>query len=330
LDDLVTIIIPVYNMSQCIRRCVDSVTAQTYDALQTILVDDGSTDESGAICDALAEQDPRIEVIHRENGGISAARNTGLDCVRGSWVSFIDSDDFVSPHYIENMLRAAVQNDCEISVCRFVDVEAEDEAVFHSMKKVERITGREAGIRHLSKAARILNTSWGKLYKSHLWDDIRFPDGRINEDVFVSHALYYHAEHVAVSDAVLYAYVNVEGSIMRSGFTARRLDVLDSWLEGVRFYSGVHDLDLERIARRVYCCRVYDARCIVRRMLRNERGLYAQLAQRAAGAYREARSIRSYADCSPLRTLAYRIKLFTGRRCLPLYSLLFVRGRTYI
>ena len=332
MDELVTVIVPVYNMREYMERCILSITSQSYAVLQIILVDDGSTDGSEGLCDSFAERDARIEVIHRPNGGLSAARNTGLDKARGEWISFVDSDDYVSPYYIEDML-AAVRDNCDIVVCcdvKVPDSVTMDNTLFRRLTHVQRITGYEASVQHFGRDAYILNLSWGKLFRAHLWEKLRYPDGKINEDVFVSHALLYSARHIALTDAVLYAYVQSDGSIMRSDFTIRRLDILDAWHEGVRFFKAVGEPELAHIARRVYCTRVFDAQCICKKCIPHEGEVISGLRQRAHEAHRDAKPIRGYIDCSPIRAFAYRVKLFLGRWCLPLYGLLFVRGRMYI
>ena len=319
-------------MRACVARCVDTITAQTHSNLQIILIDDGSTDGSGEVCAELAAADHRIVTVRRANGGLSAARNTGLDMVRGSWVAFIDSDDYVSPYYIEDLLAAAVQSGCDIAVCHPVEVNEDDagEASFRRSAAARCITGREACLRHFGKDALLLNTSWGKLYRKRLWDDLRFPEGRINEDVFVSHGLLYRSEKVTLTDAALYAYVQTGGSIMRSPFTAKRLDVLDGWLEGVHYFCSVKESDLEHIARRVYSCRLFDARSICKKALPGDSELDKRLRLSSHEAYNSAKPFTGYIDCSAAKAFAFRLKLFLGRFFLPLYGFLFVHGRTYI
>lgn len=332
MDDLVTVIIPVYNMRERVTRCVDSITAQTYRNLQIILIDDGSTDGSGEICEELAASDMRIQTVRQTNGGLSAARNTGLDKACGSWVAFVDSDDYISPYFVDDMLTGALQYNCDIAIGNFAEVSEDDAdaAPFRRVMSARRITGREACLRHFGKDALLLNTSWGKLFRTSLWEGVRFPHGRINEDVFVSHMLLYGAAGVVLTDAVLYAYVQTRDSIMRSRFTANRLDVLDGWLEGVHFYNSAGEPGLEHIARRVYCCRMFDARCICRKALRGDHSLNKNLRTGSHSAYIDAKPFSGYEDCSMVKAIAFRLKLLLGRFCIPLYSLLFVRGRTYI
>jgi len=330
MDGLVTIIVPVYNMHAYIGRCAETLTRQTYQNLQIILVDDGSTDGSGEICDAIAGKDERVEVFRRTNAGVSAARNTGLERVRGQWIAFVDADDFVSPYYIEDLLGAA-NEDCEMAICRFVWVPdgGEKDVSFRRGENIRRITGREACIRRFGKELPLYNRCWGKIYKAQLWEDLRYPeDMTIGEDLFVSHTLLYRAGHIAITDGILYAYAQTPGSIMSGNYSPKRLDALDAWQEAVRLFSEAGDKELEKIARRVYCSRVFDAQYICKKQDPEDRENLIMLRQRAVAAYRDAKPIKGYIDGPSYMTLAYKLKLFLGRWRLPLYARLFIGKRT--
>jgi len=331
MDDLITIIIPVYNARIYLEKCVITILSQTYTNLQIIFVNDGSTDGSGDICDEYAARDARVNVIHQENKGASAARNAGLNYARGTWIAFVDADDFISPYYIEDMHKAAGDN-CDMVICRaaWVNNGNDDNEPFRRDANVRRITGREACMRNFGKDVILYNSVWGKLFKARLWEGLRFPEGKINEDMYISHALLYRAEYITIMEAVLYAYFQSEESVMRSAFSPKYLDILDAWQEAARFYNEKREYDLENIARRVYCSRVLDARCICGKLIPNEKETLRRLRLRAAEAYREAKPVKGYIDCNTLITYAYRIKLFIGRWSPPLYSFIFLRGRTYL
>ena len=332
MDELVTVIIPVYNAYDYLERCVNTIINQTHNVLQIILIDDGSTDDSGDLCDTFAKNDKRIEVIHQINKGISGARNAGLDKARGEWITFVDSDDFVSRHYVEDMF-AALNEDCDIVVCRYISVQnstKETDVSFRRFSTVERITGYTASIRHFGKEADLLNTSWAKLFRARLWQTLRYPEGKMNEDVHVAHTFLYNAKNIAITNAVLYAYVQSEGSLMRTKFSIRNLDVVDAWQEAIRFFSKENRPEIVHIARRVYCCRIFDACCICKSEIPHESVTLNSLNRRAREAYREAKPIRGYIDCSRSKSFAYWLKLFAGHWCMPLYNAVFVRNRTYI
>lgn len=328
MDELVTVIIPVYNKCSQIARCVASVTGQTHTLLRIVLIDDGSTDGSGELCDELAREDARVVVVHQENGGVAAARNAGLGQARGAWIAFVDADDYISPYYIEDLLDAA-RDGYDMALCRAAwvqDSDRETNAPFRRASRTEAIAGREACVRHFANHA-LYNSLWGKLYRAELWENLLFKEGMISEDLFLSHALLYRAKRIVILDAVLYAYVQSAESIMRSAFSPVRLDALDAWEEGVRFFTAVDEPDIARIAKRVYCSRVFDAQWICREKIPQARDIHRQLYLRGKEAYREVRGFYRYADCSTFKALGYRLMFLLGRWCPSLYGRLFVRGR---
>jgi len=331
-NEFVSVIIPVYNTSQYLKRCIESAIAQSYSSLQIILINDGSEDNSGEICDDYATKYPWVEVIHRANGGLSAARNTGLDNARGGWVMFLDSDDYISRYFVEDTLTACLHYNADIAVCQCItDREGNmGEDLFAKASQHECITGYEASIRHFGKGARILNPACGKLSRASLWEGLRFPEGKTIEDVFVSHRLLYSAKRLVITDARLYAYYQSPDSIMRKPFSLRRLDALDSWREGIRFFEQAGEQGLLDIARRVYCNRLFDAYGLCKKLMPDEHDAHARLRLEAIVTYREVRSVKTYIDLPPKRDIPYRVKQFVGRYIPALYSCMFLKGRTYI
>jgi len=330
MDGLVTIIVPVFNKREYISKCIVSLTGQTFADLQILLVDDGSDDGSGHICDGFARQDSRIRVIRKANAGVSAARNTGLEYATGEWIAFVDADDFVSPYYIEDMLAAA-RDGSDIVICRYASLGQSHSDIdpFVRGGGSKRITGRQACIYRFGKQLPLYNRCWGKLYRAFLWEGQRFPEGMaVGEDIFVSHALLYKAGSVTITDAALYAYVLNDDSVMQRAFGPEHLGALDAWQEAVRFFSQAGDKELENIARRVYCSRLFDALAICGKLLPDERELNTSLKARAADAHMRAKPIRGYIDVPPYMAFAYKFKFFLGRRSLPLYAALFVGDRT--
>lgn len=239
MKDLISIVIPVYNVEPYLRQCLDSVTGQSYDNIEIILVDDGSTDKSGLICEEYASYDRRIRVVHKENGGLSDARNLGLELCSGKYVTFIDSDDFVARNYVEELYRILTESGAEISVCDYKEFYTEQEPdqcsdedtkiVFDRMQALEQIYG---------KYCVQMTTAWGKLYKVELFDTIRFPVGRVHEDVFVAHRLLYKASKVAFTTQKLYFYRKRRDSITGGGFKPKnRLDALLAITERANFFE---------------------------------------------------------------------------------------------
>lgn len=220
--ETVSVIIPVYNVESYLDRCVKSVIAQTYPYLDIVLVDDGSTDRSGMLCDQWAAKDNRIRVIHRENGGLSAARNTGITAALGDYISFVDSDDFVDPDMIAKLYRALEEHGAELSICNFYYV---DEAG-NSLKwlnetplfRDEVLSGVEA-IKKMQteRHGGCYDLAWNKLYQRTLFSELRFPEGKLCEDGFISHRLLGMCTRVSCISDVCYYYTQRTGSIMHSG-----------------------------------------------------------------------------------------------------------------
>ena len=217
---LVSVIVPIYNVEKYLRKCVDSILNQTYKNLEIILVDDGSPDNCGNICDEYALSDSRIRIIHKKNGGLSDARNAGLDIARGNYILFVDSDDYIDETMVEKLYEALEKEKAEMSLCSFVYVNEEGVPIKEKNNgipiKTEVLSGIEA-IRHLgSQRGACYTIACCKLYKAELFKTIRFPKGKYHEDEFVSHELFGQCSRVACIDDGLYYYVQRNDSIMGS------------------------------------------------------------------------------------------------------------------
>lgn len=212
---LVSIIVPIYKVEPYLRRCLDSIVNQTYTNLEIILVDDGSPDGCPQICDEYAAKDKRIIVIHKENGGLSDARNAGLDICKGEYISFIDSDDWVANIYIEIMLKAIIDNMATISITNFSRTSQSFNILFsgYDISHIEILNHIEATKKLWSEHISTFTTVWGALYKSTLFKHIRFPKGRIHEDLYVSFQLLYTSNKTVFIDIPLYFYFYRDNSI---------------------------------------------------------------------------------------------------------------------
>lgn len=227
---LISVIIPVYNVAKLLERCVDSVLAQTYDNLEIILINDGSTDMSGAFCDVYAKRDPRIKVIHQPNSGLSAARNTGLKVAKGNYLTFVDSDDYVEPNFIEYLLNPCQENKVKLSVCNFREFsgpKAEPLSIGEIAGSSIEVLDRLSALHRLLCDDGFSMSAWGKLYSRELFRGVTFPVGRLHEDVGTTYKLFLECDHIAVSSAKLYNYFLNEDSISRRPFTLRKLDLVD-------------------------------------------------------------------------------------------------------
>lgn len=249
--DLVSVIIPVYNVENFLDRCIASVTNQTFSNIEVILVDDGSTDGSAEICDRWAEKDPRVNVIHQTNGGVSAARNAGLQAVTGHWVLQVDSDDYIAPYAIELLVHSGENYAVDMVICDFIKG-SEKRYLFDTSP--ELIPELEDGVSTISKMyendhnALRYGVPWCKLCKKALYDGIQYPDGKIFEDIYTTHKLLYRCNRIAVLDVPLFYYFQRADSIMNTSFSMKKLDYLQALVERVDFFAAHNLEELESIA----------------------------------------------------------------------------------
>ena len=239
----ISIVIPVYNIEQYLDRCVESVLQQTYRNLDVILVDDGSPDRCGELCDRWAEQDERVRVIHKENGGLSDARNCGISQANGEYIAFVDSDDFIAADMMEKLHRALRENDAEISICNFHFVDEDGAPIERKNRYLpirdETISGEEAiANMQFDRDGGCYNLAWNKLYRRELFHDIRFPVGKLCEDGFISHRLLGKCERVACIRYVGYYYTQRGGSIMHSGNPLVYLHQAEARIDRMLFCLG--------------------------------------------------------------------------------------------
>ena len=216
---MVSVIIPAYNVEQYVERCVYSVTKQTYRNLEIILVDDGSTDCTGIICDKLAKEDNRISVIHKTNGGLSDARNAGIDVSRGEYISFVDSDDYIASDMLEHMMNAMCETDISMVVVGFW--KQSGDAREYCGPTTERVVSSEEALKDIYIGHEIYPASWNKLYRRALFNNNRFAVGMINEDSEIITKLLVECKRVALVSKPLYIYMIREGSITQSSFSSK-------------------------------------------------------------------------------------------------------------
>lgn len=225
---LISVIVPIYKTEPYLRRCVDSILKQTYSNLEIILVDDGSPDRCGVICDEYAEQDHRIIVIHKTNGGLSDARNFALDIMRGDYVTFIDSDDFVAPYYIAQLYHALQENLADISVIAEAYVEEKDDGSFRPMKRPLRdlkgtiaMTAQEA-LDCMLRQDLFEASAWAKLYRSELFEGVRYPVGCTYEDQGTTYQTFLKSKCIVYTGEHLYFYVQRKESILHTVQSSQR------------------------------------------------------------------------------------------------------------
>lgn len=237
-EDLVSIIVPVYNVESYLQNCINSIMSQTYQNIEVLLIDDGSHDGSGAICDAAASKDSRITVIHKINSGVSDTRNIGIDRSQGNYICFVDSDDIIAEYYVETLLNAIKKSDSEIIIgeienfsgnkymfsrCREVSLQ-----IITKYDALKCLIGREH-IKYVIPCNRMIKK---ELLRNH-----RFLTNIINEDEEFMYQLYYDCEKIAVIDTVIYGYRKRDGSIMNSNFSEKRLDYLKVSRNRISFFE---------------------------------------------------------------------------------------------
>lgn len=237
---LVSIIIPVYNVEPYIRRCVYSVINQTYNNLEIILVNDGSNDNSPQICDELAKIDKRIIVIHKKNGGLSDARNAGLDICRGEFISFIDSDDWVNENFIKTLLSQALKLNADIIIGENIRTDGII-PVFTQAPQTKLYSAKEALLHLFSQNHVAFVISCGKLYKRNLFSSLRFPIGKYHEDEFTTYILFYKSKKIVYTTEILYYYYQRAGSIVS---TRHPWDVLEYLEQRYLFFKEKQERDL--------------------------------------------------------------------------------------
>lgn len=241
-NPLVSVIVPVYNVEQYINQCVESILGQSLDDYEVLLIDDGSTDGSGNICDSWAESDPRVRVFHKRNGGLSDARNYGIDRAAGEFLSFVDSDDYVGPRYLESLCSAMRGHEgCRMSACAHYVVSDRGERVDALAPSDPAVLDREEAFRSVLYHGFVNVSAWAKLYHRTLFDGLRFPVGRLYEDTYVFGSLLNRTERFAFSNYPGYYYVKRSGSIVSGGYRESRLEYLESvdrLVEQARHCSG--------------------------------------------------------------------------------------------
>ena len=215
MEALVSVVIPVYNMEQYLSRCVDSVLGQTYKNLEIFLVDDGSIDNSGALCDMYSAIDNRVTVIHKKNGGLSSARNTGLRVAGGEYITFVDSDDWLDEDFIEVLVKDIDKEHADLAIIGYRY--AYDNCTKHPLYPiVSNILSQEEAIAELCKNKWLVSYVWNKLYKRSLFDGIYFPEGQTYEDIYIMHTIFQKCYRIVCNQNEKYNYYMRKDSIVHN------------------------------------------------------------------------------------------------------------------
>ena len=237
---LISVVVPVFRVEKYLERCVRSIMAQTWCDIEIILVDDGSDDRCPQLCDGFAAADNRVRVIHKPNGGLSSARNAGIEAAAGGYLMFIDSDDCIEPEMAEKLYRALIESGADMSVCGYRCVgENGEELSVHTTDRqcTPRQVLCEEVFRFTENYSNYWNYAWNKLYKRELFDTLRYPEGKTYEDVFVSADLYMRSERIVFVPDILYNYLRREDSITGRPWSLSRFDLAEARFRIAKFYS---------------------------------------------------------------------------------------------
>lgn len=249
---MLSIIVPVYNVEKYIRRCVYSILKQTYKNLEVILVDDGSTDNSGGLCDKLEKEDNRVKVIHKENGGLSSARNAGIAIAEGDYLGFVDSDDYIEPDMYQTLYNAIINTGKDIACCgRIVDVLGEYSNEEFTLDR-ETIFSKKDAIGEILFLETIDVSACDKLYKRKLFKKIRYPMGKISEDAAVIFELLELSNGIVHVGRPLYHYVFRNNSITKTKYNEKKYDVIDNLNSTKHFIEKKYPIFMSNC--HIYCC----------------------------------------------------------------------------
>ena len=243
--ELISIIVPVYNVEKYLSRCIDSILNQTYTNLEILLVNDGSTDSSGVICDLFASKDSRITVTHKKNGGLSDARNVGIKKATGQYIGFVDSDDWINPKMYEKLYENIKKYDSEISICGFKLIEESEQnsplnLLPGNKYEINKFTSNKALEVLLTKRS-FHSNAWDKLYKKDLFKNIEYPKGRIYEDIATTYKLIDKANGIVYCAYPGYNYLQREGSLIHSHFNTKLYGMVESYQEMLEYIKIKHN-----------------------------------------------------------------------------------------
>ena len=223
---LISVIIPVYNVALYLQRCIDSICKQKYTSLEILLIDDGSTDKSGDICDEAAALDARIKVVHKKNGGLSDARNTGIHEAAGEYITFVDSDDCIAVDMVEYLYSLVKKYHVDMALCTHTVVFEDGREIRLGNGKEECLPAQEC-IERMLYHKMIDTSAWAKLYKREIFSDILYPTGKLFEDIGTTYKTFIKSERIACGYISKYNYYVRKNSIVRKSFSPKKLDLLE-------------------------------------------------------------------------------------------------------
>jgi len=322
MEDLISIVVPIYNVEKYLNRCVDSILGQTYRNIEIILVDDGSPDGCAKICDEYSLKDNRIKVIHKKNGGLSDARNKGIELAKGVYISFVDADDLIAPYFIEILYNMCIKYSCDISMGYFQQFETKISFSTECDKEIKAFSNIEM-VKNLCNDMYLQSVVvWNKLYKTTLFQNINYPFGKIYEDEATTYKLYYAANKIVVTTQILYGYSYRQGSITKSCFSIKNLDFIGIAKERAEFYKDNDEMELYIQFLRLYCYTLISFYNKIRIEMNEEKRIPKEL-------FNEYKIQYKYMVKSPLTSKKQKLGL-TLLRINPKLLNLLLKARGYI
>lgn len=265
MNPLISVIVPVYKVEKYLDECVQSILNQKYKALEIILVDDGSPDNCPQMCDAWAARDTRIKVIHKPNGGLSSARNAGLEICTGDYIAFVDSDDWIESEMYQRMLDAIERENADICACKILSCYPDRKVSWGG--DVYTVGDSEAMLDRLYSDSIFPVSAWNKLYRKELWKDFRFPVAKICEDAFTTYLLLNKAKKIVQITEALYCYRIRSESIMTSAFSKRSMDEEEAWRTNYEFIKA----NYPRLYRKAFSFYLQSVNVLIHRIQKEQR-----------------------------------------------------------
>ena len=314
MEELITVVVPVYNVEKYLENWIESILNQTYKKLQIILVDDGSTDNCPNICDKLSRKDKRIEVIHKINGGLSDARNKGIEKAKGKFICFIDSDDFINYKFIEKLYKLIKKYDADISMTEFEKINELDnnymiddngviqEKIYTGKQMIENIYNKKLYVPTI--------VTWNKLYKIELFRDIRFPYGKINEDEYTTYKVFYNSNKIVTTSEKLYYYRIVSTSIMHKQYSEKRLNIIYAVEERLEFLKNRNEDKLYNLSLIWYLTLIMIHYENCKKYIKKSKNIQKMLINKYKANYKKALELQECTKQDKIKIILFKISPF--------------------
>lgn len=275
----ISVIVPIYNVEKYLDKCINSIVLQTYKNIEILLIDDGSTDKSFYICEKWKKKDYRINVIHKSNGGLSDARNYGLNIASGEYVCFIDSDDYIEKDYIEKLYKILIKNKVRVSQCGINYINEKDKKLKQIGYKTNIVlNGREIIKDSCNKHFIENEVVWNRLYDIKIFENLRFPKGKVHEDEYITYKILYNEDKIAITAECLYNYRQSNNSIMRSNYSIKKfMDFSEAYKEKIIYFKERGDIEVYDMVIRSYLSNLSNIFIKIKKNIPNSRKYLAEI-----------------------------------------------------